>query len=116
MICPNCNQQPITFISFVSKFNATKTKCQHCQANLKGNKLLHYVFYSGLVFGFLLGFSIAMLEDIYKWGLSNSLIIFILTLAIVGTPIEIIAWKYGSYDFNNNAEDKEPQANNASAS
>ncbi len=55
------------------------------------------MFYGAVIFGLLLGLSIAFLENTYKWEPSTSLVIFLLVLVIVGIPAETISWKYGSY-------------------
>lgn len=106
MQCPNCNQRPISPIKFVLRFNNTKIKCQYCDAKLEGNKVLKGFLYGAIIFSLGLGFSLGVLEDIYNWGLLKSVIFFIGAMLIV-SPLELVAWKYGSYKTGNPPKDSQ---------
>lgn len=97
MICPQCNQQPLTFSDFILKINQTKIKCKSCGAKLLGGKLLHTMFYLAIIFGLLLGTSIPVLGSIYGWEVFTASAVFLSVIFVVGIPAEIIAWKYGEY-------------------
>lgn len=98
MICPNCDQPPISPIKFFFTFNQSKIKCRSCGVMLKGDRLLRSMFYGALIFGLILGLSVAILGDIYNWGFIKSLMIAFVVISIFGIPAEFIGWKYGRYE------------------
>lgn len=100
MKCPQCNQQPISFLRFILKFNQTKITCRSCEAKLKGNRLLRVLFYSALLFGIASGLSIIFLENFLDLGYVKTLAIFLGIIVILGTPLEILVWKHSGYELD----------------
>jgi hypothetical protein len=94
--CPSCNKKAINFDKWCMGSNAFKTKCQHCNKELKAGMLIYVGFLFTLA---LVGVCIPFLSDVWRFiGYAPSrsqfegLILFIPAfLGAAGT------WCFGSY-------------------
>ncbi|MFQ6114218.1 MAG: hypothetical protein ACE5NG_09025 [bacterium] len=98
MKCPRCNENPMSLIRYIFKFNRLKVNCKNCGAKLRAGHLIRRMFYGALIFGFALGFSVGFLEI----GLG----IVLLALVVFAIPAEYVAWNYGRYEVLQSVEER----------
>ena len=70
--------------------------CQYCLTVLKFGKLARRIYYSALIVGCLLGFTLGMDERIY--GVNISWKYILLMVIIFGIIYGILFWKYGELE------------------
>ena len=97
MRCPKCNQEPMSFTKFFLKPNPLRIICTKCGTRLQAGRFLVVLFIGAMAYGFVLGAVMPYLYFKYNWHIINTILFFILAVAIVGIPAEYSAWKYGSY-------------------
>ncbi len=95
MNCPNCNQNPISLVGFLFKFNPLKLICKSCGAKLEASYLIRAVFIGAIILGFSMG--------VLDIGFGK----VILILVIVVTPLEFVTWKYGRNEMQESIESVE---------
>ncbi|MBT3199679.1 MAG: hypothetical protein HN350_07160 [Phycisphaerales bacterium] len=96
-LCPKCGESPITIGQFLGKFDARKTKCRNCGISLKGNRILHVIFYCAVILGLCGAVLIIILDKVYGVPVLSGTLAFLGVLLAVGVPVEIVAWKKGKY-------------------
>jgi len=88
---PKCNQNPMSLVRFIFKFNRIKITCKnYCGTNLKAGSLIRRMFYGALIFGLALGISYGLLD--FGFG------ILILVVIVLAISTEFVVWKYGRYE------------------
>ena len=97
MKCPKCNQEPMSFKQFFLKPNPLRIICTKCGTRLKAERFLVVLFIGAIIYGFVLGAITPYLYFKYNWEIVNTILFFILAVAVVGLPAEYSTWKYGHY-------------------
>lgn len=95
--CPKCGELPLTIGQFVRKFDMRKAKCRNCGTALKGNRILHILFWCAVAVGaWAAGLGI-YLEEARDWPSLSGFLLIVGAALVLGIPAEILAWKKGAY-------------------
>jgi hypothetical protein len=95
MLCPSCGEQAISFLRFTF-IDPRKTKCSHCQAELRANDKLKNMFWKSTAYIFTMLAITFSLIVIFKLGDLGIIVLFV--LLFLGLWYEYKEWKEGGYE------------------
>ena len=90
MKCPKCNQEPMSLIRIIFKFNRLTVICKNCEAKLRAGRLIRRMFYGAWIFGLGLVLIARLLDFAFD--------IALLVIVVVAIPAEFVAWNRGRYE------------------
>lgn len=102
MKCPKCGKRPTSLTHFALTSFPSNINCMNCDAELKPGKLLQTWIYSEYALGAILGFVLVIVAGANGWSLATGVLVFLVSVLIIGVPILFYVWKNGKYELAKN--------------